>query len=109
METNHTERVKTIGRRGYLSLIFWLPLVIVAGMGFDHPRAQEQIGPWFFLGVVLALPIAIVFAPLLARHFLSSGRVRLAYAMVLVPQGLVYLPFLLSLAWGLFWMAYYAF
>ena len=105
METQHLARITRLGRAGYWSLILWIPLAITAGMAFDHPRSNERLWPWLYLGLVLVLPIAVLIAPFFARHHLSWGRIRIAYATVLIPQGLLYLPLVASLLS----MVYFAF
>src|SRR5688500_7471889 len=97
MRNDHLERVNRIGRRGYWALILWIPLAIAAGMAFDHPRSGSHVLPWVFLLFVLALPVAVLTAPFFARHHLTWGRIKLAYAFVIVPQGLLVLPLMLSL------------
>jgi hypothetical protein len=109
MDAAHLARITRLGRAGYWSLILWIPLAITAGMAFDHPKSREWFGPWLYFAAVLILPIAVLIAPFLARHHLSWGRIRLAYAIVLLPQSLLYLPVTLSLLWMVFWLIYNAF
>ena len=109
MDTAHLARITRLGRVGYWSLLLWLPMALTVGMAFDHPRSGERVWPWLYLAAVLIMPIAVLIAPFLARHHLSWGRIRLAYGIVLFPQSLLYVPFVLSLLWVLFWLIYYAF
>ena len=92
MDQRHLNRINRLGRTGYWSLILWIPLAFTAAMVFDAPRSTERLLPWLYLAFVLALPFAVLTAPFFARHHLSWGRTKIAYATVLIPQGLLYLP-----------------
>lgn len=109
MDAAHLARINRLGRAGYWSLILWIPLAVTAGMAFDHPKSSGWVWPWLYLAAVLILPVAVLTAPFFARHHLSWGRVRLAYVIVALPQGLLYLPLLWSVLWMIFASIYYAF
>lgn len=93
----HLERINKHAKFGYWALIFWLPLLVVAGMGFDAPNSQSRFMPWLFLTGVLLIPILVLFGPLNARKALKRGSVRSAYAIVLIPQALIFAPMLMAL------------
>src|SRR5574341_893961 len=97
MDQRHLDRINKLGRSGYWSLILWIPLAFIGAMAFDHPRSAERLWPWLYLAFLLALPIMVLTAPFFARHHLSWGRTRIAYATVLIPQGLLVLPLIVSL------------
>lgn len=95
--TTHLDHINKHVRSGYWSLIFWLPLLVVAGMGFDAPNSQSHVLPWAFLCFVLLIPAIILIAPRFAREALKRGNVKTAYAIVITPQTLVFTPMLISL------------
>jgi hypothetical protein len=64
---------------------------------------------WVLLIVVLLLPILLFLGPRFAQIALANGKRRLAYSLVLIPQGILYLPLLLSILLMFGTLLYYAF
>lgn len=95
--TTHLERINRHAKSGYWSLIFWLPLLAISGMGFDAPTSQSALLPWFFVGVVILIPMLVVVGPRIAREMLKKGRVKTAYAIIIGPQVLIFTPMLMAL------------
>jgi hypothetical protein len=66
-------------------------------MGFDAPNSQSRLLPWVFLGVVLLVPVLVLIGPRIAREALKRGKVMTAYAIVITPQALIFVPMLIAL------------
>lgn len=92
----HLERINKHAKAGYWSLIFWLPMLAVAGMAFDAPNSQSRVFPWAFLAIVLLIPVFVLFGPRNARKALDKGRVKTAYVIVLIPQVLILAPMIIA-------------
>jgi len=103
----HVKRVNVLARISYWSLLLWLPMLLAAGMATGDPRRGAFA--WILVGIVAIAPLFVILAPRIARRAVSEGKLKLAYAVVIVPQALFWMPLVLVLVMTLVSYIRYAF